>query len=339
MAKNKVRVGAVIALCVFVAATAVMYVFNGNLFGETSYFNQNISGNDFVNGVFHKVPAVLKTIQIFTIAWFIIFVSNLLLNGLLAKTRRSATILKLINSFLKYLVAIVAFMFILNRWGVDTGTLLASAGILSLVIGLGAQSLIADIIAGIFIVFDGEFQVGDIVIVDGWRGTVDEIGIRATKIIDWQGNIKIVNNSEISTVINQSKELSVTTCVVSVSYKESIPKVEMVIKENIERLRKAIPEIVEGPYYKGVDSLGPSSVDLLFVATVKESDYFAVQRALNREIKILFDENNICIPFPQITINPEDKVDNSGEKDMAKKAARFAAQQREISKNLEDSNA
>ena len=339
MAKNKVKIGAMIVLFIFVAATAVMYVFSGTLFGETSFFNRNISGNDFVNNVFHKVPALLKTIQIFTIAWFIIFIGNLMLGDLLSKTRRSATILKLINSFVKYLVAIVALLFVLSSWGVDTGTLLASAGILSLVIGLGAQSLIADIIAGIFIVFDGEFQVGDIVIVDGWRGTVDEIGIRATKIMDWQGNIKIVNNSEISTVINQSKELSVTTCVVSVSYKESIPRVEMVIKENIERIRKAIPEIVEGPYYKGVDSLGPSSVDLLFVATVKESDYFVVQRALNRELKILFDENNICIPFPQITINPEDKVDVSGEKDLSKKAARFAAEQREISKKMEDTNA
>ena len=82
------------------------------------------------------------------------------------------------------------------------------AGVLALIIGLGSQSLVADILAGIFIVFEGEFQVGDIVIIDGWRGEVKEIGIRTTKLVDVGGNIKIVNNSEIKTIINQTQELS-----------------------------------------------------------------------------------------------------------------------------------
>ena len=227
---------------------------------------------------------------------------------------------------------------ILGAWGVDTGTLLASAGIVSLVIGLGAQSLIADIIAGIFIVFEGEFQVGDIVIIDGWRGTVDEISIRTTKIIDWQGNIKIINNSEISSIINQSKELSVTTSVVAIDYRESIPRVELIIKDNLERIKNAIPEIVDGPYYKGVDSLGDSSVNLLFIATVKESDYFVVQRALNREIKLIFDENNVSIPFPQVTINQPEEFDSKVTENDQKQASEFAKKQRTKSKNYEDTN-
>jgi len=229
-------------------------------------------------------------------------------------------------------------MLILNAWGVDTTTLLASAGIISLVVGLGAQSLISDIIAGTFIVFEGEFEVGDIVIIDGWRGTVDEIGIRTTKVIDWQGNVKIINNSEISSIINQSKELSVTTCVIAMDYRESIPRVELIIKENIERIRNAIPEIVDGPYYKGVDSLGDSSVNLLFIATVKESDYYVVQRALNREIKMIFDENDISIPFPQVTINNPEKFDQKINKTDAEKANKFAKDQRSASKDLEDTN-
>ncbi len=335
---NSSKVGYYITLGVFVAITITLYVLSNHIFGETSVFNKAISKNGFLNTCYQKIPAVLKTIQIITIAWLLNIVLGFILRKILGRNTRSITIVKLLNSFIKYLIVIIAIMWTLNAWGVDTATLLASAGILSLVIGLGAQSLISDIIAGFFIVFEGEYQVGDIVIIDGWRGTVDEIGIRTTKIIDWQGNIKIVNNSAISSVINQSKELSVTTCVVAIDYRESIPKVELLIKNNIERIRAAIPEIVDGPYYKGVDSLGESSVNLLFIATVKEADYYVVQRALNREIKLLFDENNICIPFPQVTINEPGKIGGKHNAKDKKQADRFAEEQRTVSKTMEDTN-
>ena len=333
---NKYKASTWVIFAFFVAATVAIYVFSGYIFGDNSVFARQISDNVFLNTVYGSVPAILKSVQIFTIAWVISHFLRAILYKWLSKTNRGATIVKLINNFIKYLVVIIAFFMILGAWGVDTRTLIASAGILSLIIGLGAQSLISDIIAGVFIVFEGEFQVGDIVIVDGWRGTVDEIGIRSTKIIDWQGNIKIVNNS--STIINQSKELSVTTCVVGVSYNEALPKVELIIKNNIEKIRAAIPEIVEGPFYKGVDSLGESSVNLLFIATVKESDYYVVQRALNREIKMVFDENGINIPFPQITINQPETFDKTTDKKTEKTAREFAAEQREISKTMENVN-
>ena len=336
--KKRIPKGTIIALSVLGAITIAIYALAEHIFGEGSVFNRSISSNTFVNGLYHKIPAMLRTIQIFTIAWAVSLLIRFILTKIWARGDRGKTIVKLLNSFIKYLIAIIAIMWILNAWGVDTTTLLASAGILSLIIGLGAQSLISDIIAGMFIVFEGEFQVGDIVIIDGWRGTVDEIGIRTTKIIDWQGNIKIINNSEISSIINQSKELSVTTCVVGIDYRESIPKVELLIKNNIERIRKAIPEIVEGPFYKGVDSLAESSVNLLFIATVKESDYYVVQRALNREIKMIFDENNVCIPFPQITINQADKIDKKTTPNERKKAREFAEEQRTVSKTMEDTN-
>jgi len=328
----------IIILMLLIAMTVTIYILSGYIYGEASVFNKAISTNTFVNTMYQKIPAMLSTIQIIGIAWLIYIIIRFFLHRILARNKRSATIAKLVNSFIKYLIFIIAFMLILNAWGVDTATLLASAGILSLVIGLGAQSLIADILAGVFIVFEGEYQVGDIVIIDGWRGTVDEIGIRTTKIIDWQGNIKIINNSAISSIINQSKELSVTTCVVAVDYRESIPRVELVIKNNIDRIRAAIPEIVDGPYYKGVDSLADSSVNLLFVATVKEADYYVVQRALNREIKLIFDENNVSIPFPQVTINQPESFDQKTTKSDSESAHKFASEQRTASKTMEDTN-
>jgi len=336
--KNTINIPALVVLCLLLAATIVIFVFSEPIFGANSVFKTAISSNTFVNKLFGWIPSVLRSVQIIAIAWALIWALRAILHKLLSKNNRSLTIVKLVNNFLKYLIAIIALFLVLSAWGVNTTTLLASAGILSLIIGLGAQSLISDILAGFFIVFEDEFRVGDIVIIDGWRGTVDEIGIRATKIIDWQGNVKIVNNSEIATIINQSKELSVTTCVVSIGYEESIPRVELIIRNNIERIRDAIPQIVDGPYYKGVDKLNASSVDLLLVATVKESDYFIVQRALNREIKLIFDENNVTIPFPQVTVSYAQEGGNTVTAREAKQADQFATEQREASKRLEDSN-
>ena len=336
--KRTINVPALITLCLLLAATIAIFVFSEPIFGADSIFKQGITGHTLVNKLFGFIPSLLRSIQIVAIAWALIWALRAILHKLLSKNNRSITIVKLVNNFLKYLIAIIALFLILSAWGVNTTTLLASAGILSLIIGLGAQSLISDILAGFFIVFEDEFRVGDIVIIDGWRGSVDEIGIRATKIIDWQGNIKIVNNSEIATIVNQSKELSVTTCVVSIGYEESIPRVELIIRNNIERIRNAIPQIVDGPYYKGVDKLNASSVDLLLVATVKEADYFIVQRALNREIKLIFDENNVTIPFPQVTVSYAEDNTNTVTAREARQADQFATEQREASKRLEDSN-
>ena len=157
----------IILLSIMSALTIAIYALANYIFGEDSVFNRAISGNMFINTLYQKIPAILRTIQIATIAWLLGLFIRVILNKLLSKSNRGATIVKLLNSFIKYLLMIVALMLILNTWGVDTSTLLASAGILSLVIGLGAQSLISDIIAGIFIVFEGEYQVGDIVIIDG----------------------------------------------------------------------------------------------------------------------------------------------------------------------------
>ena len=93
-----------------------------------------------------------------------------------------------------------------------------------------------------------------------------------------------------------------------------------------------------GLYYKGVDSLGESSVNLLFIATVKEADFYVVQRALNREIKMIFDENNVCIPFPQVTINEPGKFNNKTKAKEHKKASEFATEQRTVSKTMEETN-
>ncbi len=321
---------------VLVIGTVMAFVFYTEIFGENSVFNQTVSQHDVLNTLYQKIPALIRSVQIITIAYVVSVFIRGFLRLILARTNRGATIVTLVNSFIKYAAAIVALLMVLSAWGVDTGTLLASAGILGLVIGLGAESLIADIIAGVFIVFEGEYQVGDIIVVDGWRGTVEEIGIRTTRIVDTGGNKKIINNNDMRSIINQTQELSLAKCIVGVEYGDSLERIEVIIRDNLEGIRKNIPAIADGPYYKGVDALNSSSVDLLFVAKCREEDIFQVQRDLNREIKLVFDKNGINIPFPQVTISELKENDIAVPQHIEQASREFHEEQKALSKGLED---
>ena len=301
---------------------------------EPMFWNANY-GNDFVNYFLeHAIPNTLKTIAIIGVAVTLAIALHYLAK-IVFRSKKGKTISRLIVSFIKWAIGLTAVFLILDAWGAPATATLTGAGVLALIIGLGSQSLVADILAGIFIVFEGEFQVGDIVIVDGWRGEVREIGIRTTKLLDVGGNVKIVNNSEIKTIINQTQELSLAKASVYVSYNARIEKVEAVIADNISKVKEKIPAIVEGPIYMGVSELGESGVELLFVAKCKEDDIYQVQRDINREIKIMFDDNGIEIPFNQLVVHMGEAADQDKvTKQDIKKADDFNAEQKDLSKDI-----
>lgn len=246
---------------------------------------------------------------------------------------RMETIGRLLNSFIKYVSVIGAIFYGLQFFGVDSMTMLAGAGIFTLIIGLGAQSLIADILAGLFIVFEGEFRVGDIVTIDGWRGTVEEIGIRTTKIKSPGQDIKIFRNSGISGVINQTRQYSFAGIDVGIEYGESLERVEAILKQELPHIKQHLPAIVDGPFYKGVSELGESSVNIKIVAKCREKDRLQLLRDLNREIKLVFDRNDIGIPFPQIVLN-EVVVREKANASQKRQANEFVKEQNEKTKDM-----
>ena len=266
---------------------------------------------------------------IFSASWIVRFVLGKF--GLLLHKGRA--IINLTCSLIKYAAVIVLAFMVLKTLGVDTTAILAGIGILGLIVGLGAQPLIADIIAGLFIVFENVFEVGDIIVVDGFRGTVDDIGIRTTKIEDVGGNIKVINNADIKTLVNMTQALSVANCEMSIEYGESLERVEAILAEALPKIKEAIPEIKEGPFYKGVSSFGESSVNLKFIAKCEEGARYQVERDLNRQFKLLFDQNNINIPFPQVVVNEPIKFENVTKKQQ-KAATAFVEEQKELSKAI-----
>ena len=283
--------------------TVIAVIFDNELFGPESVFNDNPTGNNVIDEIYHHIPSLIRTCEILFVTLLLFVGLELIKNKFIKADTHFQTALRLIISFTRYALFIVAIILILSSWGVDTQALLVSAGILGLIIGLGAQSLIADIIAGMFIVFDGEYKVGDFIVVDGWRGSVMEIGIRTTKIMDEGGNIKYINNNTIKAVVNQSQELSVVKCELGIYYDENLENVELKIKEYMPRIKDKIPYIVDGPYYKGVQGMEDSYVSLLFLAKCEEVNFYPAKRALNREIYRMAAEMNIPIPYPQVVVN------------------------------------
>ncbi|MCB9498905.1 MAG: mechanosensitive ion channel family protein [Bacillales bacterium] len=320
----------------------VLSFLSGPVFGSDSFIAKifgSTSGDELITSwdkLIESLPTLIKAL----VASFIVFAVERFIRFLIRKgmnkSKRRETIAKLSDNLIKYLSAIVIIFILLAAFGVDTSTLLASAGILGIVLGLGAQSLISDIIAGMFIVFDNEYQVGDIILVDGWRGTVKEVGIRTTKIEDASGNMKVINNSSVTTVVNLSHDYSYASTVVGIEYSESLERVEAVLSKELPKAKEKIPAIVEGPFYKGVKTLNTSSVDLFFVAKCKEEDIYQVERDMNREIKLIFDANDINIPFPQVVVNePKEPKGNASEK-TKKIAKEFIENQKDASKGIEE---
>lgn len=287
-------------LVIMTAATICAYVFHDFIFAADSVFNSGISSSEFVNALLAAVPKIIRALQIVTIGLLISTVLMAVINRAFVKNQREITVSKLVNSIIKWLTVIVLVIAVLAVWGVDTTALITGAGVITLVVGLGMQSLIADVVAGLFIVFENEFNVGDIVTIDGYRGTVTDIGIRTTKL-EAAGNIKIFNNSDITGVINQTVKPSVAKALIDVEYGESLSRVEQLMAEKLPLVK--IEGILEGISYDGVAELGASGVTLQFTAKCYEGDIYAVQRAMNRRLKDLFDENGIGIPFNQIVVH------------------------------------
>lgn len=247
---------------------------------------------------------VLSLIAI-SIAIILVFLVNLIMNFIIKNSgKKGTTISSLIRSALKYLIILIDIAFILGIWGVNVASIVAGLGVLTLIIGLGCQSLIADIVSGLFIVIDDYFSVGDMVIIDGFRGNVVAIGLRTVKLDDGCGNMKSITNSSINTVVNLSRSLNLISITMSVSYNEDLNRVEAIIAKELPKIN--LPQIEGGISYKGVSSIDDSSIELGFSARCKCQYRFQVKRDLNREIYRMFIDNDILIPYNQIVINKED---------------------------------
>ena len=247
---------------------------------------------------------ILTLILSVCVLWILYTIAKLVLSAVGRKSDRAQTVTALITGALKYLAVIIGVIWGLSILGVNTTAVLAGVGIIGLVLGFGAQSLIEDILTGIFIIFEGQYAIGDIIILDEFRGKVKNIGVRTTTIEDMGHNLKVVNNSDIRNFQNRSRKNSVASCEVSVSYSTDLRKLEKIFSAELPKMYEAHGDLyLAQPRYLGVTELGDNGVSVKLVVDVKEENVFTAQRQLNRDVRILFNDTGIEIPFPQVVVH------------------------------------
>ena len=254
-------------------------------------------------GVFS--PARLMTIlTVVVLMWMLTSASCSVLEKISKGKKRSETVASLTISVIKVVGSITTIVWVLSVVGVDIGTIFASLGIMSLIVGFGVQSLIEDCVTGLFIIFEGLYNIGDIIVLDTFRGTVEKITLRTTTIKDTGGNLQVINNSDIRNVQNRSAIESLAVCDIGITYEADIREVEAIVLPEMERLYAENQDVfLEAPKYAGVQTLDASSVVLRFTVKTLEANYFPATRRLNREMKCLFDDKGIEIPFNQIVVH------------------------------------
>lgn len=219
--------------------------------------------------------------------------------------QRANTLGAVFVSIASGLVWSVAAMLMLDQFGVSLAPLLAGAGVVGIALGFGAQQMVKDFVAGVFIIMEDQYGVGDIVDLGEASGTVEQLSLRVTRLRDVSGVVWYVPNGEIRRVGNTSKLWSTALLDIDVGYSTDLDQAGEILKrvavqlweENLEAMT-----IIAEPEFVGVQHFGADGVTLRLVAKTEPAEQWAVARELRRRIKFALDEAGIEIPFPQRTL-------------------------------------
>ncbi len=223
-----------------------------------------------------------------------------------AQTQRINTLFRILRNFVSIAFLIVIIMLVLSELGIEIGPLIAAAGVVGLAVGFGAQTLVKDIITGLFIILEGQITIGDVVEVAGHSGRVEAITIRTVRLRDINGHLHVIPFSEVTTVKNITQDQDYHSFEIGVSYNEDVDHV-------IETLEKVGAELRKDKDFKskingeievfGLDKFEDSAIIIKGRIPTLHKQQWMVKREFNRRVKIAFDKNGIEIPFPQTTIS------------------------------------
>lgn len=251
--------------------------------------------------------AILKVLGILVLAKVALrlgrgFSSYILLSekqkALLNESRRK-TLSSLINSIVVYAVYFIAGTMILETFGVRTGSILAGVGIFGLALGFGAQNLVKDVIAGFFIIFEGQYNVGEVVRIGSVTGVVEKLELRTTQLREWTGQLHTIPNGEVREVANFNRGDMAAVVTVGIAYEEDIDRAMEVLQEAGRKAKEEMDVITEEPIMHGVTELGDSHVGLRVVITTKPGEQWGIEREMRKRYKQALDEAGIEIPYPR----------------------------------------
>jgi len=257
----------------------------------TEFFNKLASDatNPFTKGFYSSFPKIVSTLTLVILTIVILRIVNLIINSIHLKNQKARTITKLINSAIRYVAWIVALLLCLAFWGVNTAGILASAGIITLLCALPARTIADDLVAGIFIVFEGNLEVGDIVTYSGFKGTIREIGLRITKIENLNNDIDVIRNSEIKNIINNSVNTTKVIYKFDVPNKIKFDKVKATIDGISELPKEQNTDITTNLTFLGVTEISSSVSKYSVSFGCKEKRSLQSQRYIGELIKKTFE--------------------------------------------------
>ncbi len=219
--------------------------------------------------------------------------------------QRTVTLGAVLRSVATGVIYLLAALLVLGELDINLGPLLAGAGIAGIAFGFGAQSLVRDFLAGIFIVIEDQYGVGDVVDVGEATGTVEEVSLRTTRLRDVHGTLWVVPNGEIRRVANMSQLWARVVLDIEVAYDTDLDLASEVIKrvaDEVWREGSDDATIIEEPEVWGIESFGPSAVAIRLAGKTEPAEQVRTARVIRRRLKQAFDEAGIEIPFPQQTV-------------------------------------
>ncbi|MFV0424431.1 MAG: mechanosensitive ion channel family protein [Bacilli bacterium] len=213
---------------------------------------------------------------------------------------RKVTTGKLINSSLKYLFLIIVFIGILIICGVKLSAIITGAGLLSIAVGFGAQSLVNDVISGLFIFFEKQYDVGDTVQVEGFTGEVISLGFKSTVLQNWVGDVFIIGNGKINSVTNYSQANSVALVKVRVESDTDFSRLPQIIEASLAGVVREFDYFTEAPVYKGVTEINSSGIQIMITAQTKPMRHFEAEREIRKSLIDIFEKEHIQFSYPKI---------------------------------------
>ena len=293
-------------ICILTLALVVLHVV---VAGENSIFYYTFA-SEWSSGInlYNITSCIIEIILLVLLKEVIHKVLYLIARAVQSK---GETICHLLNSFTGYILFIVGVFLILQTFGVDLAAMSLTAGVAGIIFGIGCQNIVADILAGIIMTFEGVVSAGDFVSFNGQFGVVQSIGVRTTKL-KWYSEITNVRNNEFKNFVNMpSNDIDRVVVYLCIDLKESLSRVESIINKELpqiqEHLCETMRENIKCPHYRGVQSIEDSGIKLSFAVFCKGMHYGWVKRLLSRELLLMCERNGIRLAMPQVVINEREK--------------------------------
>ena len=278
-----------------------------------------------MNWAINELPGIfILTIALFIMLRIVKFSVNRLTKILLKRAehdkavdvseagKRINTLTGIILGASRIVLLTIFIIMLLSKFSIDIGPLIASAGILGLAIGFGAQELVRDYISGFFMLLENQLRTGDVAIINGTGGLVEKIELRTLTLRDFNGTVHIFQNGKINTLSNMTKEWSAMVFDIGVAYKEDVDQVMQIMKETGDDLQKDAehgPNILEPIEVFGLDKFGDSALIIKARLKTKPIMQWTIGREYRRRLKKAFDQHNIEIPFPHTTVYWGEEID------------------------------